>query len=404
MFVGAMYDMFAEVRNEANLPPLTADEASHSRRLVHRIWEEIDACAGWLSFERFMEMALYEPGLGYYSAGATKLGAGGDFVTAPEVSSLFSRCLATQCGEILQQVSGGSILELGAGSGVMAADLLNELAAQGALPERYLILEVSADLRERQRALIQERAAAHAGRVEWLDALPQEFRGVVLANEVLDALPVQRFRIRGDQVNALGVTWQLGRLDWSEIHADAALEAAVRRIEANVGERLPDGYTSEINLRLAPWIAGVAAALREGVALFIDYGLPQRQYYRSERREGTLLCHFRHRFHDDPLINVGVQDIGAWVDFTAVAEAASAAGLSIAGFATQAHFLIGCGLDRLLAPSDDQELAARVQLARQAMLLTLPGEMGERFKVIGLSRGFDRPLCGFAVRDLAASL
>jgi len=227
----------------------------------------------------------------------------------------------------------------------------------------------------------------------------------VLANEVLDALPVQRFRVRGDQLNALGVTWQLGRLDWSETHANAELEAAVRRIEAITGERLPDGYTSEINMRLAPWIGGIGAALREGVALFIDYGLPQRQYYRSDRREGTLLCHFRHRFHDDPLINVGVQDIGAWVDFTAVAEAASAAGLAVAGFATQAHFLIGNGLEQLLAPAEvGNELASRVQLARQAMLLTLPGEMGERFKVIGLSRGFDQPLRGFAVRDLAATL
>jgi len=386
------------------LPPLTADEAAHSRRLVHRIWEEIDTRGGWLSFERFMEMALYEPGLGYYSAGATKLGAGGDFVTAPEVSSLFSRCLATQCSEVLQHVSGGSILELGAGSGVMAADLLNELAAQGALPERYLILEVSADLRERQLAMIRERAAEHEARVDWLDRLPEEFRGVMLANEVLDALPVQRFRVRGDQLNALGVTWQLGRLDWSETHAAPELEAAVRRIEANSGERLPDGYTSEINTRLAPWIAGIGAALREGVALFIDYGLPQRQYYRSDRREGTLLCHFRHRFHDDPLINVGVQDIGAWVDFTAVAEAGCAAGLTVAGFATQAHFLIGNGLEQLLAPATGNEIASRVQLARQAMLLTLPGEMGERFKVIGLSRGIEQPLRGFSVRDLAATL
>jgi SAM-dependent MidA family methyltransferase len=389
---------------ELSLPALTADEAEHSRRLVERIRDEIDTRSGWLSFERFMEMALYEPGLGYYSAGATKLGRSGDFITAPEVSSLFSRCLANQCREILQHVPGGCILELGAGSGVMAADLLSELAAQGCLPERYSILEVSADLRERQLAVLRERAPALVARVEWLDRLPEEFRGVVLANEVLDALPVQRFRVRGVQINALGVTWQLGRLDWSETHADAELEAAVRQIEGNIGERLPDGYTSEINLRLAPWIRGVASALREGVALFIDYGLPQRQYYRSERREGTLLCHFRHRFHDDPLINVGVQDIGAWVDFTAVAQAASEAGLGVAGFATQAHFLIGNGLEQLLAPTSDQELASRVQLARQAMLLTLPGEMGERFKVIGLSANFERRLRGFGVRDLAASL
>jgi SAM-dependent MidA family methyltransferase len=392
------------MQHPSALPELTPAQSAHSARLVDRIHDVIDAQAGWINFERFMEMALYEPGLGYYSAGSSKLGAGGDFVTAPEVSSLFSRCLATQCAEILQHVSGGAILEFGAGSGVMAADLLNELGAQGALPERYFILEVSADLRERQQALVRERAPAHAARVEWLDRLPEEFRGVVLANEVLDALPVQRFRIRGDQVRSLGVTWQLGRLDWSETIADPQLEAAVRRIETNVGERMPDGYTSEINLRLAPWIAGVAAALREGVALFIDYGLPQRQYYRSARREGTLLCHFRHRFHDDPLINVGVQDIGAWVDFTAVAEAASTAGLKVAGFATQAHFLIGNGLDKLMAPIANDEIASRVQLARQAMLLTLPGEMGERFKVIGLTRNFEQPLRGFAVRDLAATL
>jgi SAM-dependent MidA family methyltransferase len=215
---------------------------------------------------------------------------------------------------------------------------------------------------------------------------------------------VHRFRIRGTQVNALGVTWQLGRLDWTETHADGALEAAVRHIEASLGEPLPEGYSSEVNLRLGAWMRGISDALAEGAALFIDYGLPRRQYYRSERREGTLLCHFRHRFHDDPLINVGVQDIGAWVDFTAVAEAACAVDMQVAGFSTQAHFLIGNGIEQMLAPTENEQLAARVQMARQAMLLTLPGEMGERFKVIGLTKGFERPLRGFAVRDLAAGL
>ena len=351
-----------------------------------------------------MEMALYEPGLGYYSAGATKLGSEGDFITAPEMSPLFSRCLANQCIEVLQTVPGGNILELGAGSGVMAADVLSELDAQQLVPEHYFILEVSADLRERQRALLQKRVPHLVDRVEWLERLPEEFRGLLLANEVLDALPVQRFRIRGLQVNQLGVTWQLGQLDWSEVHADPALEAAVREIEFNLGEPFADGYTSELNLRLNPWIAGIAAALREGVALFIDYGLPRRQYYSSARRDGTLLCHFRHRFHDDSLINVGVQDIGAWVDFTAVAEAAVAAGMGVVGYTTQAHFLIGNGIEKFLAPHDDEDLAARLQLARQAMLLTLPGEMGERFKVIGLSNGVSAPLRGFSVRDLAAML
>jgi SAM-dependent MidA family methyltransferase len=386
------------------LPPLTAEERAHSERLVGRIRDEIDQQAGWISFERFMEMALYEPGLGYYSAGAVKLGPRGDFVTAPEISPLFSRCLANQCAEILEQLPDGQVLELGAGSGVMAAEILNWLASHGRLPERYFILEVSADLRERQKLMLSERAAQHVARVEWLERLPDDFRGVVLANEVLDALPVQRFRIRGQQVNTLGVTWQLGRLDWSEVRADAALEAAVREIEASIGEALPDGYTSELNVRLDPWIRGVAGALRQGVAIFVDYGLPRRQYYRADRSDGTLLCHYRHLFHDDPLSNVGLQDIGAWVDFTAVAHAAVGCGMAVAGFTTQAHFLIGNGIEQLLAVDGTDELTARVQLARQAMLLTLPGEMGERFKVIGLSAGFDRSLRGFAVRDLAASL
>lgn len=387
-----------------SLPALSPDQSTHSERLVQRICDAIEAAGGWISFERFMEMALYEPGFGYYSAGATKLGGEGDFVTAPEISPLFSRCLANQCIQVLDSVPGGYMLELGAGSGVMAADVLSELDRQGKVPERYLILEVSADLRERQRTLLQRRLPHLMERIEWLDRLPDDFRGVLLANEVLDALPVQRFRIRGLQVNQLGVTWQLGRLDWSEVHADAALDAAVREIEFNLGEPFADGYTSEINLRLKPWIAGIAASLREGVALFIDYGLPRRQYYAAGRSEGTMLCHFRHRFHDDPLINVGVQDIGAWVDFTAVAEAAVAAGMGVTGYTTQAHFLIGNGIEQFLAPKDDDELASRLQLARQAMLLTLPGEMGERFKVIGLAKGIELPLRGFSVRDLAAAL
>jgi SAM-dependent MidA family methyltransferase len=386
------------------LPALSPEESAHSERLVQRIRDAIEAAGGWISFERFMEMALYEPGLGYYSAGATKLGSEGDFVTAPEISPLFSRCLANQCVQVLDTVAGGHVLELGAGSGVMAADVLSELDRQQKTPERYLILEVSADLRERQRALLERRLPHLMDRIEWLDRLPEDFRGVLLANEVLDALPIQRFRIRGLQVNQLGVTWELGRLDWSEVHADAALEATVREIEFNLGEPFADGYTSEINLRLRQWIAGIAASMQQGAAFLIDYGLPRRQYYAANRSAGTMLCHFRHRFHDDPLINVGVQDIGAWVDFTAVAEAAVAAGMSVAGYTTQAHFLIGTGIEQFLAPTNDEELASRLQMARQAMLLTLPGEMGERFKVIGLAKGVDLPLRGFSVRDLAASL
>lgn len=387
----------------SSLPEASADEQAHSDRLITAICKAIDTHKGWLSFEQFMQMALYEPGLGYYSAGARKLGAAGDFVTAPEISPLFGRSLARQCAQVLQE-TGGDILELGAGSGVMAADILSELAALEQLPRHYFILEVSADLRDRQQATLAERVPHLASRVAWLDALPNELTGIVIANEVLDALPVQRFVVRGNQINALGVTWQLGRLDWSEVRADAQLEAAVRHIEKEIGFALPDGYSSEINLRLPHWFAGIANALQRGVLLFIDYGLPRAHYYSAERTRGTLLCHYRHRFHDDALVHVGLQDIGAWVDFTAVAEAAVENDCSVLGYNTQAHFLIGCGIDKLLAGLAEQGLESRLQIGKQAMVLTLPGEMGERFKTIALGKNWDTPLMGYSVRDMAASL
>jgi SAM-dependent MidA family methyltransferase len=387
-----------------SLPALSASESEHSRALLTRIRAEIESHGGWISFARFMEMALYEPGLGYYSAGAAKFGGAGDFVTAPEISPLFSRCLAAQCAEVLAALGGGDILELGAGSGVMAADLLAELEALGQLPRRYLILELSADLRQRQLELLADRAARHLDRIVWLETLPRSLTGLIVANEVLDAVPVERFRVRGDKVNALGVTWHGQAPDWSEVRARRELAIRVRALERYVGARFANGYTSEINLRHRPLIASLAEALTSGVMLFIDYGLPRRQYYRPERHDGTLLCHFRHRFHDDPFAHVGLQDIGAWVDFTEVAEAATHAGLEVAGFTTQAHFLMGSGIERYLAAVTQAQVAERVHVARQAMLLTLPAEMGERFKAIALTRGYERPLSGFAIRDLAASL
>jgi SAM-dependent MidA family methyltransferase len=382
---------------------LTPEQRAHSDRLVTVIRGEIAQHGGWISFARFMELALYAPGLGYYTAGARKFGRNGDFVTAPELSPLFSRCIATQCAEVLSASGGGDILEVGAGSALMAADILNELEALDQLPRRYLILEISADLRERQLATLSTRAARQLARVTWLDELPAALHGVILANEVLDALPVDRFRIRSGRVNALGVSWQ-ERLDWSEAPASTPLEQRVRAIESQIGSSFAEGYTSEINLRLDPWLRSLAEVLEGGLMLLIDYGLPRRQYYREERRDGTLLCHFRQRFHSDPFVYVGLQDIGAWVDFTAVAETASEAGLAVAGFTTQAHFLMGLGIEQHLKEAGERELVERLSLARQAMLLTLPGEMGERFKVIGLARGVRQPLKGFAIRDLAASL
>jgi SAM-dependent MidA family methyltransferase len=393
------------LRVALDLPALSPDEAEHSARLEARVREAIDAGGGWISFERFMTLALYEPGLGYYSAGARKLGPAGDFVTAPEVAPVFSRCVATQCEEVIRELGPGTlVLELGAGSGVMAATLLAELARREALPVEYWILDVSADLRARQRRTLADRVPEILDRVRWLDVLPESFSGVIVANEVLDALAVERFSIRGMQVNALGVAEQIGRLEWAEVRASARLTDAVRHIEADIGRALPDGYTSEVCLALAPWLHTLADRLVRGVMLFVDYGLPRREYYSAGRTDGTLLCHFRHRFHDDPFARLGLQDITAWVDFTAVAEAAQASGMDVAGFTTQAHFLIGCGIGHYAADVAGLDIADRVNLSRQIMVLTLPAEMGERFKVIGLTKGYDAPLCGFAVRDLRHTL
>ena len=388
----------------ADLPALTPAEQAHSERLELRVREEIARAGGWIGFSAYMQMALYEPGLGYYSAGARKLGAAGDFVTAPEVAPVFSRCLARQCEEVLRTLGGGDVLEVGAGSGVMAVAMLEELERRDALPARYRILDVSADLRERQRATLAAAVPRLLERVEWLDRWPEDFTGVVVANELLDAMPVERFVMRGGSVNALGVTWHLGRLEWSETRASAALADAVRAVVRDTGASWPESYTSEINLGLTGWIAALAATLTRGVLLFVDYGLPRREFYAAERCEGTLLCHFRHRFHGDPFTRPGLQDLTAWVDFTAVAEAGAAAGLDLAGYTTQAHFLIGCGLGEFLADVHELDVVSRVNLSRQAMVLTLPGEMGERFKAIALAKGYDSQLRGFAVRDLRHTL
>jgi SAM-dependent MidA family methyltransferase len=385
-----------------DLPELTPDEAAHSAALVERIRAVIEAEGGWIGFDRFMQLALYEPGLGYYSAGARKFGAAGDFITAPEVAPVFSRCLALQCAEVLRELGPAArLLELGAGSGAMAADLLAELERQDALPAGYWILDLSADLRERQRETLQKQVPHLLPRVQWLDSLPEEpFTGMILANEVLDALTIERFAMRGGGVNALGVSSAFGQLQLAEVRAASRLVAAVRKIEQDTGTPLPEGYESEVCTGLGRWFGSIAGALERGVLLFIDYGLSRREYYSAERTRGTLLCHFRHRFHEDALTRVGLQDITAWVDFTAVAEAAQGAGCTVAGYTTQAHFLIGCGLGEFVANVEGLELVERLNLSRQAMVLTLPGEMGERFKVLAVSKGYDPPLRGFATRDL----
>jgi len=382
--------------------PLPDDAAqAHSNRLLELISEQITQSGGKLPFDRFMELALYAPGLGYYSAGTHKFGEAGDFVTAPEISPLFARCLARQCQQVFGELGGGDLLEVGGGSGVLAADLLIELQQLQALPDHYWILELSPDLRQRQRDTLQRRAPQLLQRVGWLDQLPEPgLRGVVIANELLDALPVQRFRITSDGVEEQFVTMQEDQLAscW-ERPVSAGLEAAVaalRQRQPAIGE----GYQSEINLRAGPWLEALAGRLVAGVMLLIDYGHEHAAYYHPERSQGTLMCHYRHRVHADPLCYPGLQDITAHVDFSALAEAAQRAGLTVAGYTTQALFLIGCGLEQLIAASDPQDVAAHMQMMQEVKQLTLPSEMGERFKVLGVARGVAGPLIGFSLRDL----
>ena len=387
------------------LPEPDATARAHGERVVAHLREAIADAGGALPFDRFMELALYAPGLGYYSAGARRFGRDGDFVTAPELSPLFGRCLAAQAVEVLEALGGGELLELGAGRGTLATDLLEALADAGRLPERYLILELSGALREEQQAMLARRVPHLLNRVQWLDALPADgFRGLVFGNEVADALPVSRFRIGADGVvEEAYVTTAGDGFAWAWQPAGPELVAGVAAIRSEVGPLSP-GYTSELCLRLAPWVATLAAPLAAGALLLIDYGYPRREYYLPERADGTLRCHYRQRAHGDPLRLAGLQDITAHVDFTALAEAGHAAGLAVAGYTTQAHFLLGCGLDGLLAESDPNDTAAHLALMQQVRALTLPGEMGERFQALALTRGLDRPLRGFALRDLRGRL
>ena len=373
-----------------------------SRRLEELIRAEIRARGGVLPFDRFMELALYAPGLGYYVAGAPKFGPGGDFVTAPELSPLFGRCLAVQCAEVLERLGDGEILEFGAGSGALAVQILLELESLDRLPEHYRILEPSPDLQERQRAAIQTAAPHLLARCDWLTTLPERFDGVVIANEVLDAMPVHRFRLGADgEILEIGVAERDGRL--VEVAVAPISPGLIEAVSALHAAGLADtpGYESEINLRLAPWLSALSSVLERGLALLIDYGYPRAEYYQPDRHMGTLRCHQSHQYHSDPYIQLGLQDITAHVDFTAVAEAGVDAGFKLAGFTTQAHFLIGCGIDRLMQTSAPE---AALDLALGAKQLLLPTAMGERFKVLGLAKGVEGSWSGFAMRDLCDRL
>jgi SAM-dependent MidA family methyltransferase len=388
----------------SDLPEPDAVALAHSERLQVYIKERIAAGGGRISFADYMEQALYAPGLGYYSAGARKLGPDGDFVTAPEISPLFSRCLAAQCAEVLESLGGGSVIEAGAGSGVMAATMLEKFAELGCLPDEYLVIETSADLRDRQSQLLHERVPELAGRVRWLDGAPDEaVRGVIVANEVADALPVERFRITPDGIEQAGVIEAAAGLAIDYGPAAEPLEQAVAELEA-AGISLPAGYESELSLRLPAWIAELANWLAAGSVLLLDYGFSRREYYLPERVSGTLRCFYRHRAHDDPLLWPGLQDITAWVDFSYLAEAAAEAGFEVGGYTTQAQFLLAAGLDEELNAAAAAEPRAQAELAQGLRQLLLPGEMGEAVKVMALTKESGKVPGAMHGRDMRSSL
>lgn len=384
-----------------NLPSPSPEASAHSRELVTAISREIATRGGWIPFVRFMELALYAPGLGYYSAGARKFGAAGDFVTAPEMSGFFGRTLARQVAQVME-VSQPLLLEVGAGSGRLAADLLLELEALGRLPERYEILDLSADLRERQQATLASVAPHLLSRVHWLDRLPEAFSGVVVANELLDAMPAHVVAWREDGVFERGVCLvETGGFAWHERPATGALLAAAGEIGARC--TLPPGYESEIGLAARAWVAEWGCRLRCGALLLIDYGFPRREFYHQQRGRGTLMCHYRHHSHPDPFFLPGLQDVTVHVDFTAIIAAADSSGLDLLGYTSQGRFLLNCGILDLLAreqPGTSEYIRASGAINKMLM----PHEMGELFKVIAIGRGIARPLLGFTAGDQSQRL
>lgn len=348
--------------------------------MLARLKEEIAANEGWIAFARYMELALYEPGLGYYAGGAQKFGREGDFVTAPELGSLFGRTLARQLEDL-----GQPILEFGAGSGALADTLLSQHAFD------YRIVEVSPQLQARQQARLGARA-------RWLERLPEHIRGVVIANEVVDAMPVHAVAWRPEGIMERGVALSDHQLVWRDKPAEGQLLAQATTLS------VPVPYESEIGLVAQAWMRELAARLEEGVIFIFDYGFPRREYYHPQRASGTLMCHHRHRAHADVLAHPGEEDITAHVDFTALAGAAVDTGLEVLGYATQAQFLVNCGITDVLGEANIENALHYAPLAAEAQKLLSPAEMGELFKVLAVGRGVKRPLRGFANGDRSHAL
>lgn len=387
-----------------SLPIPDKSDHHHSFEVQNLIRSEITMAGGWLPFTRYMELAIYSPGMGYYSSSTSKFGCTGDFVTAPEVSSLFGRSLARQAIQIIEGVSkeNGDILEFGAGTGKLALDILLELENIGRLPQNYFILEVSGELQKRQRKLFEKFAPYLLSRVKWIKNLPAKFNGLILANEVLDAMPVHLVVGRNNSLFERGVVWNGKKFEWSDrLLVEGELFNIAQEIIPQDSSNNSDlnSYVSEISLSARGFIRSLADILEKGAVVIIDYGFGSNEYYHVQRNCGTLMCHYKHYVHNNPFYCPGLQDITSHVDFTAIADVAISKGLELIGYTTQAQFLINCGITDLLAEISVENTSEYLPMANQLQKLVSPAEMGELFKVIAIGRNNQHPLIGFTNGD-----
>jgi SAM-dependent MidA family methyltransferase len=383
------------VLDSTTLPAANNEELNRSRELSVLIARRIDERGGLISFADFMDAALYEPALGYYTATNNIFGAEGDFLTAPEISDLFGICIARQCMQVLSEIEAANLLEIGAGSGVLATTILNELAEHNALPDKYFILERSEALRNKQQKEIEKNASQHAHCVQWISQLPKKFTGVIIGNEVLDALPVKIFITSDNKFFELGVANQNDEFIWAQGEVQSLATERLSELS------LPSGYVSEINPAAEKFTKEIAACLDKGAAFLFDYGYPRTEFYLPDRSDGSLMCYYRHRTHGNPFALIGLQDITSFIDFTAIAEAAVSAGADVLGYTSQAGFLMAMGLDQIMAEKTDPEknVKEHLQMTQAVKKLTLPHEMGELIKVIALGKNIDVPLQGFSLQD-----
>lgn len=388
---------------QSKLPQPTQEALQHSQRLQSYIVNKIHQSGGWIPFAHFMELALYAPGLGYYSASSTKFGYKGDFVTAPEISVLFGKTIARQAMQLFRQIDQASILEFGAGSGKLALDLLTELEQLDQSPPQYLILEMSGELQQRQRELFVTHAPHLLDRITWLNELPEQFSGLIIANEVLDAMPTHLIVWKKDDLFERGVGLDQQNFIWIDkpLISDE-LKTIANQLSTLIDRNEPNfvSYLSEISLANRYFIRSLSKMLQSGLILLIDYGFGQREYYHPQRSMGTVMCHYRHYAHDDPFYLPGLQDITSHVDFSAITQVASCNNLQLLGYTNQAHFLINCGITELLSKVSVTDTAAYLPLSNQLQRLVSPAEMGELFKVIALGKHFDGTPIGFTKGNL----